>query len=97
MARLIIVGSDYFGKGVVWGSKHPTFRAAPNAGDRIMLAPKTRDYQWVISQSAAMNMLFQQGYLVVKRETRRGVRWLQMMKEVEIKELKTPAPSTGGM
>jgi len=42
----------------------------------------TRDYQWVISSDPAMTALFQQGYLIVKRETRRGVRWVYMMKEL---------------
>lgn len=44
---------------------------------------KTRYYQWVISGDPAMSTLFQQGYLVVKREKRRGIRWLYMMKEIE--------------
>jgi hypothetical protein len=48
---------------------------------------KTRDYQWVISQSSAMSVLFQQGYLVVKRQTRHGVRWLEMMKEIEMQTM----------
>lgn len=47
---------------------------------------KTRDHQWVISGSTAFSMLIQQGYLVVRRQTRRGVKWCYMMKEIEVKE-----------
>ncbi len=44
---------------------------------------KTRDYQWVLSGSTAFSALIQQGYLVAKRQTRQGVKWCWMMKEIE--------------
>lgn len=48
---------------------------------------KTRDYQWVLSGGRAFSELIQQGYLVTKRQNRRGVKWCYMMKEFDVEDI----------
>lgn len=62
-----------------------SFRLHSDEANHYEDALMTRiDFHWVIDGDTAQQMLIDQGYDVAQYQTRHGVRWARMAKEVAI-------------